>query len=747
MLKKVVLVSIIFSFGIFAQQTTNRIAEFEKTANSNKLSLSKINYPGDSKIDVVYCKLNLTITFSPNFLYGDVTINLKVDTSSTSNLFLDLVDYISVDSVFLNGEVTTFNHSNNILTIDLDRVYVQSEMLNVRIIYSGDGGPNGFGRFKFGAHDGNPVLATLSEPFGSSHWWPCKDTPGDKIDSADIWITVDQSLIPVSNGTLKEIVDNGNGTHTYKWSERYPIAQYLISVTVTDFHQYNTYYNYSLTDSMIITHYIYPENFNNGLQSLLDETSAMMEVFSDKFGEYPFIEEKYGHAEYTGVFGGAMEHQTCTSMGFWNQDVVAHELAHQWFGDKITCKDWHHIWLNEGFATYLEAVYEEAKNGFNSYQSKIQSEMDFAKTATGTIWVQDINDIGEIFSGSRSYAKGAVVLHMLRGVVGDEVFFNILNSYINNPPLVYGVATTEDMQAVAENVYGQSLTYFFREWIYGENFPVYNLWWTYLQTSGNNYTVQLNITQDSNPNPLFFTMPVQIEFGTSAGDTLITLFNNEQNQNFEFELTGEPQTINFDPGNWILKTVNSIMPVEVINFHGYLDYSDIILEWTTRTEINTQGFEVQRSSDGVTFSTIGFVEGTGGNSSTNNYTFIDEDVTGDLLYRLKHIDNDGNFSYSFAIEVSGFQVNNFELLQNFPNPFNPATKIKYIVAEEGFVTLKVYDILGNEIATLVQEEKPVGIYEVDFGDESTARALSSGVYFYRLKAESFTDTKKMLLIR
>jgi aminopeptidase N len=567
---------------------------------------------------------------------------------------------MSVDSILLNGIPTTFNHNNDELAIDLDRVYNQDETISLVVYYDGIPGASGLGSFKFGTHGNQPIISTLSEPYGASDWWPNKDTPADKPDSADIWITVTQSMIPISNGTLEEIIVNGNGTHTYKWKEKYPIAAYLISMAITNYFQYNTYYNYSPTDSMIITHYIYPENFNTTLQSKLDETSAMIEVFSEKFGEYPFLDEKYGHAEFTGMFGGAMEHQTCTSMGFWGQEVISHELAHQWFGDKITCKDWHHIWLNEGFATYLEAVYVEAINGHNAYKSKIQSEMNSAKNAQGTIWVQDITNIGEIFNGARSYAKGAVVLHMLRGVVGDEAFFNIMNTYSNDPLLAYGVATTEDFQLIAETVSGMDLNYFFQEWIYGVNEPTYTAGWSKTLLGGNQYKVNLNITQAINLNPPFFTMPVQIRINTSSNDTIVTVINDQQSQDFEIVVTGEPSSIVFDPENNILKNTVNIV-----------------------TNIGNQN-----------------------------------------------------------------QAEVFSLEQNFPNPFNPNTKIKFSIPSETpslmkLVQLKVFDVLGEEVATLINKEFEAGNYEIDF----IADNLPSGIYYYTLSTGNFTETKKMLLLK
>lgn len=660
MITRIILIIVFLSGGLFAQYTNDKIAEQERLAHQKLLSPNKINYPGDSKIDVTYYKLDLIMTYNPNYLTGVVTVNANVDTTVISSLFLDLRDNMIVDSVLLNGTGTTFSHSNDVLNIDLDRTYNQDETVTLDVYYRGVPITSGLASFKFGTHNGFPIISSLSEPYGASDWWPNKDTPADKVDSADIWITVDTSMIPVSNGNLKQVINNGDGTHTYKWNEKYPIAQYLISVAITNYHQYNTYYNYSSTDSMIITHYLYPENFNSNLQSALDETAAMIEVFSQKFGEYPFIDEKYGHAEFTGMFGGAMEHQTCTSMGFWGQEVISHELAHQWFGDKITCKDWHHIWLNEGFATYLEAVYLEAINGKASYDSKIASEMNRARNATGTIYVQNIDDIWEIFDGNRSYAKGAVVLHMLRGVVGDEVFFDIMNTYANDPSLVYNVATTEDFQAVAESVSGMDLNYFFQEWIYGENYPKYTATWSKAHLSGDEFEVHLNISQSSNPNPTFFTMPIQIKIVTLLGDTTVTVFSNQQTQDFIINITGEPTSLIFDPDNYILKTVSTIV--------------------------------------------------------------VDAD------------------------EIFGPQK--LDLLQNYPNPFNPVTNIKFKVQGSSSdtiqnVLLKVYDMTGKEVATLINTDMKAGPYTVKFDGSN----LTSGVYFYSLQSGNNTMIKKMVLLK
>jgi hypothetical protein len=280
--------------------------------------------------------------------------------------------------------------------------------------------------------------------------------------------------------------------------------------------------------------------------------------------------------------------------------------------------------------------------------------MSHAKIAVGTIWVQDITSIGEIFNGARSYAKGACVLHMLRGVVGDSTFFDIMRTYSNDPSVRFGVAVTEDFQVIAESVYGQDLDYFFQQWIYGEKYPKYTINWSKNLVNDNTFQIDLNIIQNVNVNPSYFTMPIKIKVNTTSGDTIVTVFNNAQDQNFQFQVNGEPQTINFDYGNWILKDLLSVTNAEIL---------------PTPVE--------------------------------------------------------------------------FSLEQNYPNPFNPSTKIKYTIASEGFITLKVYDVLGNEITALVNSKQDAGSYTVDFD----ASKLNSGVYFYRIETESFVKTKKMLLMK
>jgi len=661
---KVFLLSIFMVSFVYAQSDNHDdliCRHYGKTVKHFKSSY--LNYPGDSNIDVTYYKLNLHVSTSPNYLYGEVTVNAKSLLSGLSSIYLDFNNNMIVDSVSSGGTQLNFSLANNKLTITLNRQYALNEIISVKVNYKGLPAQTGFGSFVFSSNGGFPAVWTLSEPYGAKDWWPCKDTPSDKVDSADIWIRCSSDLFAASNGTLEEVINNGDGTTTYKWKSSYPIAQYLISLAIAKYTEYTNYFNYTATDSMPVVHYIYPQSFAN-IKANLDKTPAMLEILSDKYGLYPFINEKYGHAQFG--WSGGMEHQTLSSMGSWSEGIIAHELAHQWFGDMVTCKDWHNIWLNEGFATYTEALVPEFMYGKQQYDQIMSWKLEHAKTANGSLYVNDISSVNSIFNYPLVYSKGACVVHMLRGVVGDSIFFNILKSYLTHPDLTYNVAVTEDLQTVAETVSGIDLSYFFQQWIYGVKYPHYSFGWNYNPVGNDLYNVNLTINQAVNSNPPFFTMPIELKVSTSMGDTLIKVFNDQQNQTSNVLIKGQPSSVIFDPNNWILKQVS------------LLDSNDELLN-----------------------------------------------------------------------------PNEFFLSQNYPNPFNPITKIKYVIPSSlalshSSVLLKVYDLLGNEVSTLLNETKVPGIYEIEFD----ASGLASGMYIYRLQINPDRSTKanysvarKMLLVR
>ena len=562
-------VFIILSVSVSLSQTNEiSVSDIERDIHSKQVKRLRSDYKSDTNVNVIYYKLYLKITNNPDYLTGEVSINSISLVNNLSEVFYDLSNNLTIDSVISGNQRLLFSHVMDRVNISLASSVNSGDDIQVTIYYRGVPVPTGFGSFIFGSHNNEPSVWNLSEPFGSSDWFPCKNVPSDKADSSDVWLRCADDLTAVSNGLLKSVENNSDGTHTFKWHNSYPIANYLISLAISNYEQYNSFFRYSLSDSMPVVNYIYPENLES-LKPQLDKTNYMLELFSSKFGLYPFISEKYGHAEFGRNAG--MEHQTISSMGAFFDNIIAHELAHQWFGDKITCRNWENIWLNEGFATYGEAIYQENTFGASAYDEFIKFRFSDSKNATGSIYVQDVNSIEQIFSGNRSYAKGCSVLHMLRGITGDSVFFSIIRNYVSDTSLAYKTAVTEDFQNVAESVYGSDLSYFFNEWIYGENYPKYNVSWTVTNTGSAQYRASIEILQDVNSSPSFFSMPMKIKIMTLSGDTIFTVFNNSQFQTFDFDLSSRPVNFKIDPYNYILKDVRgeNILPVNFILYQNY----------------------------------------------------------------------------------------------------------------------------------------------------------------------------------
>ncbi len=515
----------------------------------------------DTSIDVTYYKLDLVITTAPSYLRGTVTVNALSEVDALTSITLDLVNTLTVDSVLAGQTAVPFVQHPTTVTITLDRSYHHGELVVLDVYYGGIPSSSGFGSFVFTTTpQGAPWVWSLSQPYGAKDWWPCKDHPSDKADSADIWVTVSNGLKVGSNGILTAVVDKGNGTSTWKWSERYPIANYLISIAVSNYASFSNWFRYSPTDSMEILNYVLPEHLTQG-EANLPRTVSMLEIFSEKYGLYPFIKEKYGHAEFG--WGGAMEHQTMTSatVNAFAEYVVAHELAHQWFGDLVTCANWPNIWLNEGFATYSESIYFEAKYGPIAYWNDLLSKAPTSKGAVGTIYVRDTSTVVTLFDGWLVYDKGSWVLHMLRHVLGDSLFFQSLRSYLEDPRYRFGVVTTEDFQQVCESVSGTSLDYFFTEWIYGEKYPQYTYSWS-AEAGTNGFDVSVTINQTTGTsNPSFFTMPIDLKVSAPGWDTTVVLFHTFSGQKFTFNVSHLPVSADLDPQNWILRDVALATPV------------------------------------------------------------------------------------------------------------------------------------------------------------------------------------------
>ncbi len=551
---------LIFASSVPAQEDTlfpEKKNRFLKEWSSHR-KMMKTQFAADSRYDVTYYKLDLTISAATETVGGSVLMRARCMQNSVSSINIDLMNSFSVDSVRVNGIACVRQQFSDHYTVTLDHTYSIGESIELITYYHGRPFNSGFGSFTFRSHGANnkPWIYTLSEPYGARDWWPNKDHPMDKADSADINITCDSTLIAASNGILTQVVNRGDGTKTYFWHESYPISTYLISVTISDFKEFTHWFRYSPTDSMPIVNYVLPEHYAVAVNAL-DKTPAMLKIYSDLFGLYPFYKEKYGHAEFG--WGGAMEHQTLTSITYsFPELTVAHELAHQWFGDMITMRTWPDLWLNEGFATYCESLYGEAQSGSATYHALMAGDLSLAKSAVGSLYLQDTTDANGMFNVYLVYSKGSSVLHMLRHVLGDTVFFKAIKNYSQDSTLRYNNASTSDFRRVCEKTSGRDLSFFFSEWVYGERFPSYQYSWSTAPTSGG-YRVRIHLSQTTGvSNPTFFTMPIDFKLENSGWDTTLVFLNNAKQQTFDFEVSHKPTKILLDPDNWILKNVSLI---------------------------------------------------------------------------------------------------------------------------------------------------------------------------------------------
>ena len=588
-----------------------RKLESYKYASGYENALSRFLNDQERPYDVVSYGLSLRVYPDIRQIAGSVSMSAISGKDGFQEVRLDLYENMIVDSVTSELQKLAHVHDGDELIVYLSESIEQSAVFSFTIHYHGQPlQAGGFAPFRFDFHDGFPIISTLSEPFGAPAWWPCKDDPADKADSVDIVVTVPQEFVVASNGTLESVTDNGDGTSTYRWEERYPISTYLVSVAMTNYIEFSDYYRYSDTDSMEVRYYVYPEHFEAAQQDF-SVTVDMISFFSSIYGQYPFLKEKYGMAEFP--WGGAMEHQTCTSYGanLITGDnrfdyINAHELAHQWFGDLVTIRDWSHIWLNEGFATYSEALWYEQIGGNKALE-------DYMKALDGgyfptSVYVTDSTSINSLFSYT-VYDKGAWVLHMLRYVMGETSFFDALRQYAQT--YAYDNANTRDFQNVCESLYGKSLEWFFEQWVYGFHRPQYTYSWDYIDESMK--SVELTIEQ-TQTNTGLFKMPLEIQLRTDGGDLSIVVGDSLDIQTFVLEADALINDLVIDPHGRVLKFLrlkNLYKPMTL-----YQNYPNPFAENTTiqfslpvkgevtLTIYNVLGQRVVRLIDGVRFNRL-----------------------------------------------------------------------------------------------------------------------------------------------
>jgi len=549
---KRILLSLTLLFSIVTSAQTYE-EDFREIVNQEaKSALNQMFYrvnANTGNYDLTYHRLELDVDPNVAFISGDVT-SYFIAKEDLNQITFDLADNMTVTQVMQRNDVLSFTqNSDDELVITLPQTQNQGVLDSLTVTYSGNPISSGFGSFEQTTHNGDPIIWTLSEPYGAKAWWPCKQDLNDKIDEVDVIITTPQfnpsneEYVAVSNGLEQSQEVNGSFKTTH-YKHQYPIPAYLIAIAVTNYEIYShTVPNNG--NPFDIVNYVFPEDLTNA-QNSTGVTVDIMNLFTNLFEEYPFAAEKYGHAQFG--WGGGMEHTTVSFMGNFSRNLIAHELAHQWFGNKITCGSWKDIWLNEGFATYLSGLVIEDFDGQTPFKNWKQQRINsITSQPNGAVYLsdQDTTSVSRIFSGRLSYNKGAMVLHMLRKKIGDTNFYQGLQDYLNDPDHAFDYAKTEDFIPIMEAASGESLTEFFDDWLFNQGYPSYNIEWN--QTVPTQVMFTVNQVQ-SDASVSFFEVPIPLRLHGTQGEVLdIVLENLTNGQEFIEAVNFTIDTVEFDP--------------------------------------------------------------------------------------------------------------------------------------------------------------------------------------------------------
>ena len=632
----------LISITIFAQnveQELIEIVEAESKAAASFFNTQNTVNVNTGNYDLTYHKLEFNLNPSLPVISGVVTSTFTAK-EPMSEITFDLDDNMIVTQVMQNGTSLSYiQNSNDELIITLSTSIATGQSGTVEITYNGNPVSSGFGSFEQTTHgsDNDPIIWTLSEPYGAKAWWPCKQDLNDKIDEIDVYITTrrfnpnNKEYFAVSNGVEQSQTINGIMKTTH-FKHQYPIPAYLIAIAVTNY----SIYSHTVPNNgnpFEIVNYVFPQSLSSA-QASTPVTVDIMDLFTTLFEEYPFANEKYGHAQFG--WGGGMEHTTVSFMGSFSRSLIAHELAHQWFGNKITCGSWKDIWLNEGFATYLSDLVVEHFDGNASFTAWKQSRINsITSQPGGAVYLtdQDTTSVNRIFSSRLSYNKGAMVLHMLRKKVGDTDFYQGLQNYLSDPDHAFAYAKTGDFIPIMEAASGEDLTEFFNDWLFNQGYPTYTVAWS--QQDPAQIRIALTQTQ-SHASVSFFEAPVPIRIHGTGGEIMDIVLNNTfNNQVFFRPIAFTVASVEFDPDRDLISRNNSVflsIEDETISnkLEVYPNPAQDILYINKTDALEIKGIKI--------YNILGQFEGSLNFSNTIN---IEHLTTG--LHFIKFETNEGNF--------------------------------------------------------------------------------------------------------
>ncbi|HBH49150.1 MAG TPA: peptidase M1 [Bacteroidales bacterium] len=520
----------------------NDIPEYVKSEKASMLKKAANGTSANSSnYNIIYHRIHWKTDPAVRFIAGNVTSYIKAVENDVTTIEFDLHNDLIVDSILQRNQHLTFTHASNVIAIELNQSLSEGDLDSLSVYYQGVPPSSGFGSYATSTHNFTPIMWTLSEPYGAMEWWPCKQTLSDKIDSIDIYIENPSQYRAASNGKLIYEQINGDKRTTF-WKHRYPIVTYLVAIAVTNYEDYSHVAMVNETESVEILNYVYPES-RSSAESATEYTVDALEFLSQKFIPYPFYKEKYGHAQFG--WGGGMEHQTMSFMGGFSQGLIVHELAHQWFGDHVTCASWEDIWVNEGFAVFCEGLVIEELNPSQWLRWKMDEiNAVVEKRKWGSVWVDDTTSVNRIFDYYLTYVKGGQLLHMLRHQLGDEDFFEGINNMLTNQASSGKFASAMDVKNYLAAAADTNLDYFFNTWYYGQGYPEYTFQLLNETIDSITFSVSQTTTHASVD---FYPMHVPVNIAGNGSSKDIRLHHTENGQVFTVQTGFELQTITFDP--------------------------------------------------------------------------------------------------------------------------------------------------------------------------------------------------------
>ncbi|KMQ59961.1 peptidase M1 [Chryseobacterium angstadtii] len=591
MCKKIIFLLTALTSQLALSQTDNLHREQMKAKEmksfAGKMGAGNIN-PNTLNYDLQYQRMELTLNPEVNQISGSVTSHFK-PSQSISSIYFDFKSSLNVSQVQYHGTDLTFQQlPSREIKIDFPALLQQDIVDSLTIRYSGS--PNSFS-FSTGNQSGSPTLYTFNQPYGAQDWFPTKQSLNDKIDRMDFKITTPSQYSVAANGKLMSETNLANGQKLTFWRTMYPTAAYLVALSIANFTKY--------TDTIgnppfPFVNYVYTATAGNTSSlSDIEWTKQIMTTFENYFGPYPFRNEKYGHMEF-GFNWAGLEHQTISSMGAWDKSLIAHELAHQWFGDKVTCGTWNDIWLNEGFATFGEHLANE-KLLMNNAQfiSYMNGQKNIATASPGgSVYVSDANlgNVSVIFDSRLSYTKAGYLVWMMKWILGDDVFYQALKDYHARPNLAYNYAATSDLKASFLQSTGKDFTEFFNDWLYGQGQPTYTIKW---KQAGNQ--IQFKVAQSqSHSSVSFFEMPLPVKVNGTGGQTAYFALNNTfNNQEFTEAVTFPVASVEFNYERQILERNSTVAQDNTLKVSSVEKEKDIFTLYPNpvKNELYLKGIE------------------------------------------------------------------------------------------------------------------------------------------------------------